>query len=249
MPFTNNGGVRIHYDTFGSGPPLVLHHGITGSGSDFIELGYVDELKADHQIILLDARGHGDSDKPHDPAAYDLRLRASDVVAVLDALGIAKADYFGYSMGGWIGFGVAKRAPQRFRSFIFGAAHPYSENMQPFRDFMPRDREAFPKMIDQAFGGRMTAGMRARQLTNDLDALRALTQDRVSNADVLPMMTMPCLLFVGEADPRFAQVKQCAAEMPNATFFSLPDSDHVGTAMRIDVVVPQIKAFLERIGG
>lgn len=249
MPFTNNGGVRIHYDTFGNGPPLMLHHGITGSAADLIELGYVDDLKADHQIILLDARGHGDSDKPHDPAAYDLGLRASDVVAVLDALGIAKANYFGYSMGGWIGFGVAKHAPQRFRSFIFGAAHPYPENMQPFRDFMPRDREAFPKMIDQAFGGRMTAGMRARQLTNDLDALRALTQDRVSNADVLPMMTMPCLLFVGEADPRFAQVKQCAAEMPNATFFSLPDSDHVGTAMRIDVVVPQIKTFLERIGG
>jgi pimeloyl-ACP methyl ester carboxylesterase len=227
----------------------VLHHGTSGSGADWIELGYVDALKADHQIILLDARGHGDSDKPHDPAAYDLALRASDVVAVLDALGIATADYFGYSMGGWIGFGVAKHAPQRFRSFIIGGAHPHPENMQPFRDFLPRDHEAFSKMIDQAFGGRLTAGARARQLTNDLEALRTLTQDRVSNADVLSLMTMPSLLFVGEADPRFAQVKQCAAEMPNATFFSLPDSDHVGTAMRIDVVVPQIKAFLARIGG
>ena len=132
MPFTNNGDVRIHYDTFGSGPPLVLHHGITGSGLDLIELGYVDELKADHQIILLDARGHGDSDKPHDPAAYDLRLRASDVVAVLDALGIAKADYFGYSMGGWIGFGVAKHAPQRFRSFIFGERTPTRKTCSHF---------------------------------------------------------------------------------------------------------------------
>jgi pimeloyl-ACP methyl ester carboxylesterase len=249
MPFTNNGGVRIHYDTFGGGPPIVLHHGTTGSGANWIEFGYVDALKADHQIILLDARGHGDSDKPHDPAAYDLALRASDVVAVLDALGIATADYFGYSMGGWIGFGVAKHAPQRFRSFILGGAHPYPENMQPFRDFMPRDHEAFSKVLDQVFGGRLTAGARALQLTNDLEALRTLTQDRVSNADVLPLMTMPCLLYVGEADPRFAQVKQCAAEMPSATFFSLPDSDHVGTMMRIDVVVPQIKAFLARIGG
>jgi pimeloyl-ACP methyl ester carboxylesterase len=219
----------------------------SGSGADWIELGYVEALKADHQIILLDSRGHGDSDKPHDPASYDLALRASDVVAVLDALGIARADYFGYSMGGWIGFGVAKYAPQRFRSFIIGAAYPYPENMRPFRDFMPRDREAFAKMIDQAFGGRMTAGSRARQLANDLDALRALTQDRVSNADVLPTMKMPCLLFVGEADPRFAQVEQCAGEMPNATFFSLPDSDHVGTAMLIDVVVPRVKAFLAKV--
>lgn len=111
MPFTNNKGVRIYYNTFGGGPPIVLHHGTSGSGADLIELGYVDAFKADHQIILLDARGHGDSDKSHDPAAYDLSLRASDVVAVLDALGIAEADYFGYSMGGWIGFGVAKYAP------------------------------------------------------------------------------------------------------------------------------------------
>ena len=69
--------------------------------------------KADRQLILLDARGHGASDKPHDPAAYDLRLRVGDVTAVLDDLEIRRADYFGYSMGGWIGFGLAKHAPVR----------------------------------------------------------------------------------------------------------------------------------------
>ena len=216
--------------------------------ADLIELGYVDALKAHHQVILLDARGHGDSDKPHDPAAYDLALRASDVVAVLDALDIPKADYFGYSMGGWIGFGVAKHAPQRFRSFIIGAAHPYPENMQPFRDFMPH-RETFSKAIVQAYGGRMTSGSLARQLNNDLEALRTLTQDRVSNADVLPSMTMPCMLYVGEADPRFALVKQCAAEMPNVNYFSVPEGDHVGTAMRLDVVMPKVKSFLAGIQG
>ena len=70
---------------------------------------------------------HGESDKPHDPAAYGLAHRTADVLAVLDDLSIQKADYFGYSLGGWIGFGLVKRAPQRFSSFIFGAAHPYAE--------------------------------------------------------------------------------------------------------------------------
>ena len=55
MPFTDNNGVRIHYQTYGGGPPIVLHHGTTGSGADWVELGYVDALKADRQVILLDS--------------------------------------------------------------------------------------------------------------------------------------------------------------------------------------------------
>jgi pimeloyl-ACP methyl ester carboxylesterase len=247
MPFVTNQGVRIHYETIGNGPVLVMHHGTFGSGATWIDLGYVDALKADHQVILPDSRGHGQSDKPHDPTAYDLALRTSDVLAVLDALGIEKADYFGYSLGGWIGFGLAKHAPDRFRSFTFGGSHPYAENMQPFRDLMPRTREAFEAMVDQVFGSRLTPAMRIRTLANDLDALRALTQDRESNADVLPSMTMSCLLFAGELDPRLAQVRQCASNLPNATFFSLPGCDHIAAAFRSDLVMPHLKAFLSKV--
>jgi pimeloyl-ACP methyl ester carboxylesterase len=247
MPFVTNQGVRIYYETIGYGPVLVMHHGTFGSGADWIDGGYVDALKADHQLILLDARGHGQSDKPHDPKAYNLALRASDVLAVLDELGIQKADYFGYSLGGWIGFDLARRAPERFGSFIFGASHPYTEDMQPFRDLMPRDRDAFAAMIDQVFGSRLTSAMRTRLLANDLDALRALTQDRESNADALPSMTMPCLLFVGELDPRLPQVRQCASDLPNVTFFSLTECDHIAGAARSDLVIPHLKAFLSKV--
>lgn len=198
-------------------------------------------------MILLDSRGHGESDKPHDPAAYGLAHFTSDVLAVLDNLSIQKADYFGFSLGGWIGFGLAKYVPQRFNSFIFGAAHPYAENMRPFRDYMPRSPEAFEAMVDQVFGSRITSAVRSRLLANDLEALRALTQDRESNADVLPSMTMPCLLFVGELDPRLAKVKECASELPNATLFILPQCDHIGAFLRSDVVIPHIKAFLSKV--
>jgi pimeloyl-ACP methyl ester carboxylesterase len=247
MPFVTNQGVRIHYDTIGNGPALVMHHGTFGSGTDFIDLGYVEAFKADHQVVLLDSRGHGQSDKPHNSNSYDLTLRASDVLAVLDELVIRKADYFGYSLGGWIGFELAIRAPERFRSFIFGGSHPYAENMQPFRDLMPRDREAFAAMIDQAFGSRLSTEMRTRLVANDLDALRALTQNRESNADGLPSMTMPCLLFVGELDPRLPQARQCASVLPNATLFSLPECDHAGSAIRSELVIPNLQAFLSKV--
>jgi pimeloyl-ACP methyl ester carboxylesterase len=248
MPFAGNGGVRIHYETAGDGPDLVLHHGTMGSGPDWVELGYVEALQDRHRLILIDARGHGRSDKPHDPAAYDLRLRAADVVAVLDDLRVQRADFLGYSMGGWIGFGLAKHFPERFNSFIIGGAHPYAENTQAIRDRMPEDPAVFAAGLEKTYGALLTPARRARLLTNDLVALRALTQDRESLADILPAVTTPSLLFVGELDPRLAQGRRAASEMPNATFFSLPGCDHVGTTRRTDIIIPRIRAFLREVG-
>jgi pimeloyl-ACP methyl ester carboxylesterase len=247
MAFAQNGGVRIHYQTAGTGPALVLHHGTMGSGPDWVDLGYVEALKDRHKVILVDARGHGQSDKPHDPAAYDLRLRAADVVAVLDDLGVPSASFFGYSMGGWIGFGLARYFPRRIDAFIIGGAHPYAENTQAIRDRMPMDPAAFAAGLERTYGALLTPARRARLLANDLVALRALTQDRESLAEILPSMTTPSLLFVGELDPRLAQGRQAAAEMPNATFFSLPGCDHVGTTRRTEIIIPRMRAFLHDV--
>jgi pimeloyl-ACP methyl ester carboxylesterase len=112
MAYADNRGVRIHYRVEGSGPPLVLQHGFTSSIEDWYEAGYVDALERDYRLILVDARGHGDSDKPQDAEAYPLEKRVGDVVAVLDALKIEKAHFWGYSAGGWIGFGMAEFAPK-----------------------------------------------------------------------------------------------------------------------------------------
>jgi pimeloyl-ACP methyl ester carboxylesterase len=244
MPFARNGDVHIHYQAVGTGPALVLHHGTMGSGPDWIDLGYVDALKHRHQVILIDARGHGRSDKPRDPDAYDLPLRAADVVAVLDDLGVASASFLGYSMGGWIGFGLAKYFPQRIDAFIIGGAHPYAENTQAIRDRMPMDPAAFAAGLDKTYGALLTPARRARLLANDLVALRALTQNRDDIADVLPTMTVPSLIFCGELDPRLAQARQAASEMPHASFLGLPGCDHVGTTRHTDIIVPRIKALL-----
>jgi pimeloyl-ACP methyl ester carboxylesterase len=248
MPDAHNGVIRIHYETEGAGPPLLLHHGSSGSGADWRDLGYVDALKHEYKLILIDARGAGASDKPHDAAAYDPALRAGDVVAVLDDLGVRHAHYFGYSLGGWVGFLLAKYAPDRCTSLILGGAHPYDENMQPARDRMPKEMDAFMPSMEQAYGSHLTPAMRGRLQQSDLLAVEAMTQDRSSIADVLPGIKMPCFLFAGDADPRFAKVQQCAAQLSNATFFSLPGRDHVGGLVASALVVPRIKAFLTALG-
>lgn len=124
MPFALNNYHKIHYEVEGTGDCLVLQHGFYGSIADWYEFGYVEALKQRFKLIMIDSRGHGQSDKPYEPDQYSLKLRALDVVAVLDALGIEKCHYMGYSMGGWIGFGLMRWRPERFRSFIINAAHP-----------------------------------------------------------------------------------------------------------------------------
>ena len=83
MPFVENDGVRIHYEVEGRGEPLVIQHGFTSSIETVRLLGYSDSLKASYQVILIDARGHGVSDKPHAPECYGLQTAVSDVLAVL----------------------------------------------------------------------------------------------------------------------------------------------------------------------
>jgi pimeloyl-ACP methyl ester carboxylesterase len=80
MPYATHDGVRIYYETEGSGPPLLLHAGLSMSLNDWRDFGYVNALRDDYRLILLDPRGHGQSDKPHDPIAYAYNLLVGDVV-------------------------------------------------------------------------------------------------------------------------------------------------------------------------
>src|SRR5215475_10599773 len=102
MPYTENAGVRIHYAVEGSGPELVLLHGFMGSVDDWIARGYVASLRSNYRLILIDSRGHGQSDKPHAEVSYALDRRVADVTAVLDVLSVKTAHFWGYSMGGYI---------------------------------------------------------------------------------------------------------------------------------------------------
>jgi pimeloyl-ACP methyl ester carboxylesterase len=225
MPYADNGGVRIHYQVEGEGPALVLRHGFTESIVDWYETGYVDALRPDYRLILIDARGHGASDKPHDPDAYALNRRVSDVVAVLDALDIATALYWGYSMGGWIGFGIGKHAMERAHALVIGGQHPYARRMGSLRRMVQRGleqgREAFVAGMEEMFGPE-SAARKQRLLAADLEAYLALAQDRPGLEDILPTMRMPCCLYAGEADPIYAEVESCSRHIPRVTFFSLP---------------------------
>jgi len=247
MPYADNRGLRIHYRSEGAGAPLVLQHGFSESIEDWYEYGYVDALKNNFRLILVDARGHGGSDKPHDPAAYALEYRVSDVVVVLDALRIEKAHYWGYSMGGWIGFGMANFARERVDHLVIGGQHPFARSMEPLRQMVRAGIEGgfqvFLAAYERVFGP-VKGALVTRLRTADLEALLALAHDRPSLEKMLPQISVPCLLYSGEADEVCTEAQAASERIPRATFFSLPVFDHCQTFCRSDLVVPEIVRFL-----
>jgi pimeloyl-ACP methyl ester carboxylesterase len=248
MPYANNDGIRIRYEVIGAGQPLVLHHGFLLDLNSWSEPGenWVAALQNDHQLILMDARGHGASDKPRDPDAYRAALRVSDVVAVLDDLKLKKAHFMGYSMGGGVGYAIAKHAPERFYSLIIGGASAEddeSEGPNPIVDVLRKGPAAVLALLEESFG-EQPPEVKTSVMANDTEALAAMVSLREHNhfEAILPAVTLPCLIFVGDQDGAYAGAKRASTLLPNATFVSLP-GDHLAGGS-ISAALPHVRQFL-----
>ena len=254
MSYADNNGVKIHYQVEGEGPPIVLQHGFSGSLQSWYDSGYVETLKRDHTLILADTRGHGKSDMPHNPEEYAMELKVADVTAIMDDLGLERAVYMGYSLGGRTGYGVAKHAPERFDAIIIGGMHPYGRagtdgSVNKRIEFLHGGMESYVAQIEEQ-SGPMDTDRRTRMLENDAQALIASSielRDFQGIEEVLPTMTMPCLLYVGEADFLYEGVKECVKHMPNATFVSFPGLDHGQTSRSSNLVLPHVTEFLSKV--
>lgn len=254
MPYVNNNGVNIHYHVEGDGPPLVLQHGFTSSIRNWYVNGYVEPLKQSYRLILVDARGHGRSDKPHDSAAYDNKLRVGDVTSVLDELGIDTAHFLGYSMGGRIGFSIAAYAPERVLSLIFGGMHPYDRSGNITTEdrvrYLKDGMEGYVAHQEVLSGTKMEPDRRARLLDNDHNALiAAISAPRAIPGieETITKLPMPCMLYVGEADAFYAGVEEASKIIPGVTYASFPGLDHGQVSMRSDVVLPPVTEFLSSV--
>jgi pimeloyl-ACP methyl ester carboxylesterase len=255
MPLVENAGIPIHYQVEGTGPPLVLQHGATDCLQTWYERGYVTALKQNNHLILIDARGHGASGKPHDSEAYAQERVVSDVVRVLDHLGIQTARYFGYSLGGVTGYAMARYAPERIEALILGGASAYAGdagNSDPKVDEMLKAFQCGASALPSFFGEFLTPELEARLLANDMEALIAWRRRRMTYLgfeDILGSIHTPTLLFAGEIDPILTEVRSCCAQIPGATFVSLPGLNHIATMCRGDLVLPHVLQFLDELGG
>jgi pimeloyl-ACP methyl ester carboxylesterase len=255
MPRVDNKGVSILYRVEGNGPPLVLLHGFTDSGETWYERGYVAALQPKYRLVVIDARGHGQSDKPHDPQSYTPENLASDIIAVLDDLGIKSAAYWGYSRGGWTGFALARHALDRVACFVIGGASastalPFAAAPGKEDPLITAFRGGPDAIINKHWGEEwMTPPLRKRLLASDTAALIACQQQRLISegfSDVVGKITVPTLIYAGSADPIYNPARQTASEILGAQFISLPDLNHLAGLCRSDLVLPHVEPFLAK---
>ena len=251
--------VRIRYVMRGSGPPLVLLHGFALSAAmNWIGPGAADSLAAAFTVIVPDLRGHGHSDKPHDVAKYGVHF-VTDIVALLDHLGIPKAHVAGYSMGGMIALKLLTAHPERVRAAVLGGAGwpPPDAAPPPFlADWLANlDRAARGEItVTEALslpGARpVRAAITAALDRNDPAALAAVLRGSaglgVSENDVRAIR-IPVHAVLGEMDQGArANVDALARRVPHLTVTILPGLDH-RSAMADPRVAQAIRRFLRAV--
>jgi pimeloyl-ACP methyl ester carboxylesterase len=250
IPYATNpvDGVRIYYDVEGSGSPLLFHHGLTESGRVFRNRGLGDFFQARYQQIWIDARGHGRSDKPHTADAYRLSQRALDVVAVLDALEIEQAHFFGYSLGAITGYGLLRDWPDRLRSAILGGGAtsvPEERKAGAIERYQRGPHAMLDRIEDSAV--ELTPEQREHILQIDTAAMIAvISADVFIPDDVFATTRVPCLLWAGEQDHLVRdQLNHIATLIPSVELHVLPELDHAQAITHSDRMLPRVSAFLE----
>jgi pimeloyl-ACP methyl ester carboxylesterase len=227
--------VRIHYAVVGEGRPLVLVHGWGASGTrNWVDLGWVDELAPVRRLILVDSRGHGRSEPARDPSAYGYAAMGEDVLQVLDELGIATADLFGYSMGAFIGVALLGHHADRFSSMVLGGiGDETAESAGMCHRIAAWLRIDDPTAIDDPLGRAYRRYVDADPL-NDREelAIAALQMwpegyPLVLGGHGLAEVSIPVLLVDGADDhPYVDSLDRLASAIPRAEVVTIPDTDH-----------------------
>src|SRR5215510_6053535 len=230
MASFTNGAVEIAYLDEGEGEPIVLVHGFASTKeTNWVQPGWVTTLtKARRRVIALDNRGHGASSKLYDPAAYHSATMAEDVRALLDHLGLARADVMGYSMGARITAYLALAHPDRVRSIVLGGLGSHLVDGVGLPESIADALEA-PSLADVRDPQGRTFRAFAEQTKSDLKALAACirgSRQTLSREDVAAIR-VPVLVAVGTEDVVAGSAHELAALMPDAQALDIPGRDHM----------------------
>jgi pimeloyl-ACP methyl ester carboxylesterase len=231
MPRFSHGPVEIDYLDEGDGDPVVLVHGFASTKEiNWVFPGWITTLRrARRRAIALDNRGHGQSSKLYRPQDYTIAAMASDALALLDHLGIGRADVIGYSMGARISAYLAAHDPARLRSAVLAGVGLSLVGGRDLRETIAAALEA-PSLEAVADPTGRTFRAFAEQTRSDLRALAACirgSSERLSRADAAAITTVPVLIAAGTTDDVAGPVRPLAELIPGAQALEIPGRDHM----------------------
>lgn len=240
-------GVDMYYEVHGTGRPLVLLHG----GMQTVDLsfgGILPTLAREHRVIAPELQGHGHTADCDRPLTID--NLADDVVALLDHLGVERADVLGFSLGGLTALRLAMRYPRRVHRLVLASTHYRPEGQhEELRD--PTLWATSTRMPTESDFREMTeAYERVAPDPGHFEDFRVKASTTVGtfegwSADELRALHVPTLLLLGDND--FVTLEH-ATEMfgliPDAELAVLPRTNHTDVIRRADLVTPILDTFL-----
>jgi pimeloyl-ACP methyl ester carboxylesterase len=227
-----SGSLSLAYDEIGareSGRPVILVHGFASNRNEnWRRLGWYGafERKA-IRFAAFDCRGHGESDKPHDPESYGREAMVGDVFALMDHLGAERADLVGYSMGARTVLAAALAHPERVPLLVAGGIGGKLFDASPPGNPMAVAMEAeSPDSISEP----LLKGFRqfADEQGEDRAALAACARAAATpfTREMLAGLPMPALIVAGARDALAGDPEGLAGAIPGARSVTLPGCDH-----------------------
>jgi len=219
---------------------VVAVHGFASSAvANWHVTGWTRELtRAGLHVIALDQRGHGASDKPHQPADYSMELLVGDLLGVVDTYLLDEFALLGYSLGARVGWHAALELPERLTRAVLGGI-PDGDPLTRFeideaREFITSGTRSSDRLTMSYLD--MASGMPG----NDLPALLSLVEGMRGGAQPDPRHPpqQPVLFATGSDDPIVSASRRLAASAPLGEFLEIPDRSHFNA--------PTSKVFRER---
>jgi pimeloyl-ACP methyl ester carboxylesterase len=241
--FQGRDGVQLAYREMGEGRPLVLIHGFFSTAMvNWVRYGHAAKIAAlGHRVVMPDLRGHGDSAKPHEPAAYPPDVLADDGFALLEHLDLADYDLGGYSLGGRTTVRMLARGAKPGRAIVAGAgwngivntggrgAH-FRHILTNLGTFQRGSAEWMAEAFLKTVGGDPVALLRV--LDTFVDTPR----------DELARIETPTLVLMGADDHDTGSGEELAAALPHGTFAGMP-GNHMSAVTKPEMGAA-IAAFL-----
>lgn len=247
MPYvTAPDGVRLYFETAGAGPGLILHTGGAGDGTMWRDAGYVDALAKHFQCVMFDHRGHGRSDQPLQVDAHAVPRYVADLIALIDHLGLEQTALWGYSQGADIGLSAGALHPHRLSAIITTGVVGPSVAPEKYLDYARRLRGPnWGGLLERERWTLSPWFQRQFESTNpEMLALFYEAHGDWSTWDLLPRITAPVLMFVGELEDPEGWTDAAARRISKAQVVRIPGRDHITAYERSDAVLEEAMDFV-----
>lgn len=249
---TSPDGTKIAYEVTGTGPALMLVHGGGQTRRTWNQIGYVDRLSKQYQVITVDLRGTGDSDKPMTPGAYAVDKVTADLLAVADAAGVKAFHLWGFGHGATIARYLASQSERVESAVLIGMT------MGPavtgvLKDAVTAMRDKWQPLIEAHAAGKLDVeklpasdrtAWEAGVPVNALSLGALLDYPPITPADI----KVPTLWLVGADDSAAENAKEYEGKLAgtNVTLKIVGSLNYSDSFTRIDQVVAEVEPFLEK---